>query len=201
MAVFPLFYAGNIAYFKALASMHGEIIFEFKEFFPKQTYRNRIEILGPNGLQKLVIPTEKTGERRRMDEVRISYAENWQKIHWKSLEAAYRRSPYFEYYEHLLHPLYKGKDIDLLSTFNLTFLSLIKEILDLDWTYSKTERYEETHVHDFRSYDFQYLKIGNAPYFQVFSDRHPFHDNLSILDVIFNLGPEAKKLITTTQTV
>jgi hypothetical protein len=197
MAVFPIFYAGNISYFQELAAVKLGVIFETKEFFPKQTYRNRLEILGPNGHQKLVIPTEKTGERRRMEDVRICYAENWQKIHWKSLEAAYRRSPYFEYYEHRLQPFYKRKDFVLLSVFNLEMQQLLLELLGLECQYEKTLQYEESYDLDFRNHDFSSLKLNTTTYLQVFSDRHPFHGNLSILDALFNLGPEAKKLLLT----
>lgn len=195
MAVFPIFYAGNISYFQELAAVNMGVTFETKEFFPKQTYRNRLEILGPNGLQKLVIPTEKTGERRRMEDIRICYAENWQKIHWKSLEAAYRRSPYFEYYEHRLQPFYKRKDFVLLSVFNLEMQQLLLELLGLECQYEKTLQYEESYDLDFRNHDFSSLKLNTTTYLQVFSDRHPFHGNLSILDALFNLGPEAKKLL------
>jgi len=98
-AIFPVFYAGNIAYYRGL--MQSEVCFEICENFPKQTFRSRMLITGPNGSQLLAIPTVKTGLRRTMKDVKISYAEDWQKDHWKSLEASYRRSPYFEYYEHL----------------------------------------------------------------------------------------------------
>ena len=142
MATFPLFYAGNIAYYRAL--LHSDTpLFEAHEHFPKQTYRNRMEILGPNGLQKLVIPTVKTGERRKMNDVRISYAERWQKEHWKSLEAAYRRSPYFEFYEDQFRGFYEQEE-ELLLGLNLKMHKTICRLLDIPFHEGFTQSYEGT---------------------------------------------------------
>ena len=99
MSTFPLFYSGSVGYFQSLLAADS-VQFEVHEHFIKQTQRNRLEILGPNGRQLLVIPTLKSAGKRTTGNVKISHAENWQKEHWKSLEAAYQRSPYFEFYEH-----------------------------------------------------------------------------------------------------
>jgi hypothetical protein len=193
MAVFPLFYAGNIAYYRALLSAE-EIQFERHEHFPKQTYRNRIEILGPNGLQKLVIPTVKTGAKRTMENVAISYVENWQKDHWKSLEAAYRRSPYFEFYEGQLIPFYRSREMTTLWEFNLGLFDRLNTLLGLELQYEETSSYAEQPTIDHRIETFQ-SDDHLEPYIQVFEDRHPFHPNLSIFDALFNLGPQAKALL------
>jgi hypothetical protein len=193
MAVFPLFYAGNIAYYRALLSA-DQILFERHEHFPKQTYRNRIEILGPNGLQKLVIPTVKTGSKRKMESVAISYVENWQKDHWKSLEAAYRRSPYFEFYEAQLVPFYRSQELTSLWSFNLGLFHTLNTLLGLELQYEETDSYMEHPTIDHRSETFQ-SDDQFEPYIQVFEDRHPFHPNLSIFDALFNLGPQAKALL------
>lgn len=193
MALFPAFYAGNISYYTALLRAN-EVVFDAHEHFHKQTYRNRTEILGPNGLQKLVIPTAKTGQRRPMGEVRISYAEAWQKNHWKSMEAAYRRSPYFEYYEDRFRPFYTGR-IELLLEFNIGVHQRILELLQVDKPYTCTTHYVEPRADgaDFRE-GFEQPPHLN-PYLQVFTDRHPFVANLSILDVLFNLGPATRQLL------
>ena len=133
MSVFPLFYSGSIGYYQALLNQDS-IEFERHEHFVKQTQRNRTEILGPNGRQLLVIPTQKTGNRRKTSEVKISYAENWQKEHWKSLEAAYRRSPFFEFYEHEFQPFYTQKT-ELLFDHNLKFIRTILRLLKVDIQY------------------------------------------------------------------
>jgi len=197
MALFAAHYAGSIPYYAQILRA-GDIIFDAHEHFRKQTYRNRIEILGPNGLQKLVIPTEKTGQRRPMQEVRISYAETWQKDHWKSLEAAYRRSPYFEYYEHRFRPFYTNR-IEHLLDFNLQMHTVIMELLNRSPAYSLTNEYPEsaTVTNDFRDvFDPASRPDGNTvPYLQVFSDRHPFIPHLSVLDALFNLGPKTADLV------
>lgn len=150
-----------------------------------------MEILGPNGLQKLIIPTQKTGERRKMGNVQISYAENWQKEHWKSLEAAYRRSPYFEFFEHEFRPLYDDK-FEKLVNFNLRLHELVLSALRIELPHQFTDAYIGA-TQDWRIYDFTTQEI--KPYTQVFSDRHPFYPNLSILDALFNLGPETIRLL------
>lgn len=194
MDVFPIFYAGNIAYYRAL--LRSDLpYFERFEHFPKQTYRNRIEILGPNDLQKLSIPVEKTGERMPFHQVRISYAEHWQKNHWKSLETAYRRSPYFEFYEPKLRPFFKDK-VEKLIDFNLGIHQVILDSLQLDLSTPLTDRYYDLPPEqDYRTQSFAEPVNDIEPYLQVFSDRHPFHANLSMLDGLFNLGPMAKELL------
>ena len=192
MAVFPIFCGGNISYYRALHQAES-VHFEVYEHFPKQTYRNRMEILGPNGLQKLVIPTLKTGNRRRTNEVCISYAENWQKDHWKSLEAAYRRSPYFEFYEDRFRPFYH-LEIESLLSFNLQMHAVITASLSLDLPHTLTTNYEAEVSEDMRSMAFR-ENIPEMAYLQVFSDRHAFLPNLSMLDALFNLGPQASDLL------
>lgn len=197
MALFAAHYAGNTSYYAELLRS-SEVIIDTHEHFRKQTFRNRMEILGPNGLQKLVIPTMKTGQRRPMGEVCISYAEAWQKNHWKSLEAAYRRSPYFEFYEHRFRPFYTSQ-IEGLLEFNLRLHAQILELLDIAKPHSLTTRYhppEETRE-DFRdAFDSpKPMTVNTISYLQVFSDRYTFVPNLSILDALFNLGPYTREVL------
>ncbi|MEQ9187367.1 MAG: WbqC family protein [Cryomorphaceae bacterium] len=192
MALFPIVYAGNLSYYRSLIQ-NDEVVFEAHEHFPKQTYRNRMEVLGPNGLQKLVIPTVKTGSRRTMNTVNISYSENWQKDHWKSLEAAYRRSPYFEFYEDNFQPFYIEK-IESLMEFNLSLHQTICSLLSIEVDHRMTSNYEQKVAVDLRHFSFQEA-FPPVPYLQVFSDRHPFTPNLSILDALFNLGPQTLSLL------
>jgi len=128
-----------------------------------------------------------------MKDVKISYAEDWQKDHWKSLEASYRRSPYFEYYEHLFFPFYKEKKETLLE-FNLELHDTILKILSLELPYSQSEKYSD-YENDFRGHSFELKTEEIKQYTQVFNDRQEFAPNLSILDAIFNLGPQTTMLL------
>lgn len=190
MSIFPLFYSGSIGYYQSLLAAET-VQFELHENFVKQSQRNRLELVGPNGRQLLVIPTMKTGNRRKAGTVKISYAENWRKEHWKSLEAAYRRSPYFEFYEHEFEPIFTQKP-ELLADFNATLFETIISLLKVEFNFSYTAEYNSVD-NDFRSVKFPLHT--EMKYMQVFEDRHPFQANLSILDALFNLGPQAKDLI------
>jgi len=94
----PSLYLGPISYYKILANS-DLVIREEWEHYIKQTYRNRCTILGANGKLDLGIPIQHTGKRSLMKEVKIANDERWQRLHWRTIETAYRSSPYFEYYE------------------------------------------------------------------------------------------------------
>ena len=192
--LFPLFYLGSIEYYSKLVE-HGQIIFEQFENFPKQTYRNRCVIAGPNGKQNLLLPVLKGRTKQLVKDVRVSNTENWQKIHWKSLEAAYRSSPYFEYYENEFYPYYHT-EFNSLQEFNLKLHETIIHLLQKNSSYSLSVRYEPVYGVDYRSFFSTKSQINNEnleekKYIQVFSDRMDFLPNLSILDLLFNEGPNA----------
>ncbi len=188
--IFPVFYCPPISYFKEWVKQE-DILLEKWENFPKQTYRNRCYILGPNGKQKLIIPTQHNGTRLYKD-IEISYSENWQKEHIKSLEAAYRRSPYFEYYEDDIIPLLEKKE-KYLFDFNLKILEQLLSILQIENKISFSQTYKSDYAHDFRNaFNAKNNKPENMPaYTQVFAERFSFQENLSLLDLLFNVGPEA----------
>ncbi len=188
--IFPIFYFPPISYFKDWIKSK-EIELEKWENFQKQTYRNRCKILGPNGVQKLIIPTLHNGTRLYKD-IQISYSENWQKEHIKSLEAAYRRSPYFEFYEDDIIPLLESKEKFLLD-FNFKILEQLLSILQIENEIRFTTQYKSEYLYDYRD-SFNAKKeqsVNMDSYSQVFNDRFSFQPNLSILDLLFNLGPEA----------
>lgn len=198
MAVFPIHYCGSVGYYRMILNAET-IVFEGHEHFVKQSHRNRMEILSPNGPQKLVIPTLKTGKRRLTKDIQISYAENWQKDHWKGLEAAYRRSPYFEFYEDRFKPLIWGKPA-LLIDYNLALHQLILEFLKIKKNFTITESFEENALPNYRMESFRisddlFNNWSYNKYLQVFSDRFDFVDNLSILDMLFNIGPRSKDVL------
>ena len=127
-----------------------------------------------------------------MKDVRISYNERWQELHWHSMVSAYSRSPYFDYYEDHLKKFYEQK-FELLIDYNFQFMLTIASILKVDLSVKFTEKYfskDEFFGTDYRSFILPNKKseINFSAYPQVFSDRFPFEADLSILDVLFNKG-------------
>ncbi|MFL0353754.1 WbqC family protein [Xanthomarina sp. GH4-25] len=187
-------YFPNVAHVAAMA-LAGDVVFEMDDNYQKQTYRNRTYIYGANGKLLLNIPIiHSQKERQKYRDIKIYNAENWQTVHWKSLEAAYRTSPYFEFYEDDLYPLFTKK-ADYLLDFNLKCMDIVFDCLQLDLNISKTDTYQKT-VED--KTDFRYLANARKEvsynfesYIQVFDDKHGFIPNLSILDLLFNEGTNA----------
>jgi hypothetical protein len=192
--LFPLFYLGTIEYYAELIK-HKSIVFEQFENFPKQTYRSRCEIAGPNGRQKLMLPVLKIRSTQLAKNAKISNTDDWQKIHWKSLEAAYRASPYFEYYENEFHPFYHEKYVSVFE-FNLALHQVIIRLLQVENSYTLSTAYTAAEDTDYRDCfsckkESPNTKLKDNSYIQVFTDRLPFLHNLSILDLLFNEGPNA----------
>ena len=177
----------------ALIAQHKNYTIDVHEHFIKQTYRSRAEIYGANGKLKLIVPLHKRKNRTPMKDVEISYEENWQRIHWKSLESAYRLSPYFEFYEEKFRPFYEEKKYNKLIDLNAALEKLILSLLQLDYVVDTTKSYEEKSP-DYRKLihpKYSYNHIFFPEYIQVFSDKYGFIPNLSILDLLFNLGPKS----------
>lgn len=190
-------YFGPISQFVAL-SQAPEVIFENEDNYQKQTYRNRMYIYGANGKLLLNIPIKHTGEKKQHQkyrDVRIENDFHWQKQHWKSLQSAYRTSPFFEFYEDDFKPLY-SKKYEFLLDFNYDCLEVALESLQLELEYQKTESFDPVAASPLidgrplvnaKSQTKQNLE----PYTQVFDSKKGYLDNLSIVDLIFNEGPNA----------
>lgn len=199
MALFPVFYLAPIEYYSVLLKS-SSVIFEVIEHFQKQTYRNRCCIYGANGKLNLIIPVKHSGERTFLKDIKITNENNWQKIHWRSFEAAYRTSSYFEFYEHIFAPYYEKK-YEFLVDFNFALQEEVLKILEGEIKSEKTISYEKEYgdAKDFRNYFSP--RPGNknrllfTEYPQVFSNKFGFIHNLSIMDLIFNQGPEARDYI------
>ncbi|WP_406684748.1 WbqC family protein [Seonamhaeicola sp. MEBiC1930] len=187
-------YFPDIAHFVAITQAK-EVMFEVEDNFVKQTYRNRTNIYGANGKLTLNVPvTYSQKNRQKYKDVKIFNEDKWQANHWKSLLSAYRTSPFFEYYEDDLQPLFHKKE-DFILDFNLKCFEVICDCLQLDLTISKSVVFKKTTENelDLRS-------LVNAKkeqhqqfdvYTQVFNNKHGFINNLSILDLLFNEGPNA----------
>lgn len=170
-----------------------KIVWEIHDNYQKQTYRNRTYIAHSNGKLLLNIPVKHiSGIRQKTHGVQVETAVNWQKQHLKSIQTAYRTSPFFEFYEDDILPLFTEPVTNLMN-FNFKIFEFLTEIIGFKAEASTTLKYEENpeDVHDLR-------RLVNAkrptpfeavPYTQVLEASHGFLPNLSILDLIFNEGP------------
>ena len=171
------------------------VIFEVFDNYQKQTYRTRCSIYGANGKLSLNIPIKHhNGVRQKTRDIKIENAFPWQKNHFKSLENAYRSSPYFEFYEDELIPFY-NKEYTYLLDFLLETQKWSFDTLQLDIDFQKTKEFI---THYPKDEDYRYLSDAKSKetfpvqaYNQVFAQKHGFIPNLSILDLLFNEGPNA----------
>ena len=171
-----------------------EVVWEEHDNFQKQTYRNRCYISTDKGKHMLNIPIQHVGGkegRQKYADVSTENSYNWKKEHWRTLETAYRTSPFFEFYEDEIRPLYEGND-DSLYDFNLKTIETIAGCVGIEIPKEKTEAYE---VEPICCFDARFLveakkekDWGIDPYTQVFEERHGFIPNLSVLDLLFNEG-------------
>ncbi len=185
----PTAYLAPIIYY-AILLQEIDCTLEQHEYFLKQSIRNRCEIYASNGKLKLTIPKKRQGiSKTIISNVKISYAEKWQKVHWNTITSAYNSSPFFEYYKDKLEPFFKQKEVYLIN-FNSKLQEVILKILGIDREYPKSNEYNKSgNFTDLRNYTFKTKKM--EPYPQVFMEKHGFITNLSILDLLFNLGPES----------
>ncbi len=177
------------------------ILVEQWENYAKQSYRNRCNIFGANGLLTLSIPVVKaTNKKILTKDVRISYDTNWQKLHRKGIESAYKSSPFYEYYIDDIAPFFT-KRWDFLFDMNMQINATVCDILEIENHLQPTSDFVPLNCPDYSDFRNSIhpkqsrAKADNcfspSPYTQVFSDKLGFIPNLSILDLIFNLGNES----------
>lgn len=190
----PTLYLPSVSAMKTIAC-YNELCIDGSDHYQKQSFRNRAQIVGGNGLQTLTVPIVNGHSLGiPIKDARIAYDTRWQQVHWRSITAAYKSSPFFEYYEDDFAPFYHER-FEFLFDYNTEQLSVILKLID----FSVSKRLTVNSAYDSVFDDLRCLvecKTGldrnsQIPYWQVFQNRFGFVPNLSVLDLLFNLGPEA----------
>lgn len=191
----PTAYLPPLSYTGALIQS-GSAVVEHFETYQKQTCRNHCAIYGPNGRQILSVPVIKVhGNHTLTRDIRISRQDRWQQIHWRSILTAYSNAPFFIYYRDYFEPVY-FKAHDFLVDLNLELIQAIFRCLKIKVDIAPTSGFEANpgEMTDLRTTAVS-KKSTSAflvpRYHQVFASVHGFLPNLSVVDLIFNLGPEA----------
>ena len=179
----------------------SNIIIEQYETWQKMSFRNRAVVAGSNGAVNLSVPLEKgRGQRELVKDVRVSKDVDWQKQHCRTIESCYSRSPFFEFYRDGVFGLLQKRQVFLLDM-NLSILEWLRKVLGSNVDVSLTETYHKEYVAPFTDLRDHFMpkKTQGQPfdmrYTQVFEDRTGFISNLSILDLLFCCGPNAKTLL------
>jgi hypothetical protein len=202
-ALLSLTYLGPVAYYSKYF-LHQEILIECFDHYQKQTYRNRCCIYSANGPLSLTIPVL-TGVAHKIlvKDIRIDNDRSWKRLHLKGIEAAYRSAPFYEYYIDSLLPLYH-REFNFLLDLNLGFHEVMLAQLNIPSRIALTEKYlhttdetvadlrEKIHPKKSQATDPYFIP---APYRQVFMERFGFRPNLSVIDLLFNMGPEAEEIL------
>lgn len=187
-------YLPNIAHFTAIQN-ENNLVFEVCDNYQKQTFRNRCDIYGANGKLSLTVPVSYSQKNRQhYKDVKTFTTENWQLQHLKSLESAYRMSPFYEFYIDDLMPLFQTEFKFLLDV-NLKSLELLSDCLEIDLNFKLTTTFinpkNASNDYRFLANTKNKIKFNFDSYTQVFTEKHGYLDNLSILDLLFNEGPNA----------
>ena len=169
--------------------------------YKEESYRNRCTIAAPDGELALSIPTVKPNTLKcPMRDIRISDHGNWRHLHWNAIESAYNHTPFFEYYKDDFRPFYEKK-YEFLADFNEELCRLICSLIDIQPDMERTSEYrteftlDETDfresIHPKKDFTLEDTAFSPQPYYQVFQERLGFLPNLSIIDLLFNMGPES----------
>ena len=195
-------YFGPIQWYQKLYR-YDHCLIEQYDSYQKQTYRNRCVIATANGLQALTMPVEGTGEKCLVKDLRISDHNNWRRIHWNAITSAYGDSPFLEYYEDDLRPFFFERQWEYLFDLNWDICAKMCELIEIRPKLSKTFQFAKyadsiggKAVDDFRDaiapkHPAADPAFQPRPYYQVFAQKHGFLPNLSILDLLMNMGPES----------
>lgn len=197
MALFSTAYFPCISYMARFLA-EDEPLIEVCETYHKQTYRNRCRVMTANGVESLSVPVVKVnGNHTMTKDMVISYKEHWQQIHRRCLESAYKASPYFEHYYDDLKPIFETR-FERLIDLNDEALKAVLKMLKVEKGIVHTTDYVHEAENDYREAFSPKKEVdcGRFPqYYQVFSAKFPFAPDLSILDLIFNEGPNVIRFL------
>lgn len=193
-------YLAPVEYYTKLLA-YDRVFVEQHDHYIKQTYRNRCTIAAPDGELALSIPTVKPDTLKcPLRDIRISDHGNWRHLHWNAIESAYNHTPYFEYYKDDFRPFYEKK-YEFLADFNEELCRLVCSLIDMQPTVERTTEYRSLpsqdeddfreRIHPKKDFRLEDPAFFPQPYYQVFQERHGFLPNLSIIDLLFNMGPES----------
>lgn len=191
-------YHAPIQYYSKLIC-YQHVYLEQWENYQKQSFRNRCHILSANGVLPLTVPIVHTGEKMLIKYVRIDYSKRWIPMHLRAIESAYRSSPFYLYYYDDIAEIYEEK-YEYLWEMNLAFLKLTLQLLQLEVDIELTAGFREIPqpfddftqvIHPKEKFQQPDPDFIPKPYHQVFGEKFGFVSNLSILDLLFNTGPEA----------
>lgn len=192
-------YLAPVSYFAALYSCRKAYI-ERYDHYMKQTYRNRCVIASADGPLALTIPVEKSSEAKcAMKDIRVSEHGNWRHVHRNAFVAAYKQSPFFDYYADEFNAFFDRK-YEFLYDFNMELTQWICEQIDIQPEFIPTTEYMDADkgfldlrdvIHPKKSVEDMFSFYRPVPYYQVFDSRHGFQPDLSIVDLLFNMGPES----------
>jgi hypothetical protein len=192
-------YLGPIQYYTKFL-LFDEVKIEQHETYPKQTFRNRCRIMGANGPLDLTIPVIKVnGNHTMVKDIQIDYSTRWQANHWRSIISAYNSSPFFEYYCADFE-FFHTKKFHFLIDFNQQLNEVVLDLLELEHNISLTESYEKNYaehidlrnlIHPKPSKELVDDAFASVRYSQTFSEKVDFYPNLSIIDLLFNQGPDS----------
>ena len=197
MMIFPSYYLAPISYY-ALLAQADEVGIDVTSPYRKQSLRNRCWIASPNGPLALTVPVVKfVPYHTPMRDIRISDHGNWRHLHWNALVSSYSRTPYFEFYADEFAPFYE-KRWDFLVDYNAALQQMLCRELEISHAMGEPEEYRREATdntilqpEDYYSSGQDNASRGQAQYYQLFSDRQGFMPNLSIVDLLFNMGPES----------
>lgn len=197
------FYNAPISYYALIQKSAKDLWIEIFDHYSKQTYRNRCSIMGANGKITLSIPVIKEhGGKMLLKDVRIDNTSGWNKNHWRSIYSAYASAPFFEFIADSFESFYKKKYLFLIDL-NMEMLIKTLEFLQWEKAIHKTEYFEHKTklidcrecIHPKRSFYHKEFILLDYPYQQVFSERHGFMADITIMDLLFNEGPNSASIL------